>query len=501
MAGAERAVVLGADLEGLVAAAFLARAGKSVVVVDPRTEAGGAAARLPVGDAHAAPGLFHDPALTRRALLQPLDLESHGLAWRAEPDTTVRGTDGTTLTITRDPDGVQGLEGPDAAAFGTWRGFLGRLAPLVTRVIDEPPPDAVDPSPGELFRLARTGLTLRTLGERDMLEVMRVAPLCAWDWLAENFEHALLRAGLAGPALRGTVYGPRAAGTGAFVMLAECLRGSEPVGGASAVVEALLASCRSRGVEFRHRVARGIAVDEDGVSGVEIDDGETIETRRVVSALSPARTLLELLPGGLLPAQMEDEAKGWRARGADAALLLALPQRPADLATRCIVADGPDDLERNADHLKYGELPERPWLDLRAWDDPGLAPAGGATLSILVHGVSHGLRSGWDEKARKTLEERIVASLERVAPGLAAGAVARELLTPADLEERLGLAGGHLYGGEFALDQLWIQRPALPLCRYATPVRGLTLCGAASHPGGPFLGGAGALGARAALGD
>ena len=147
------------------------------------------------------------------------------------------------------------------------------------------------------------------------------------------------------------------------------------------------------------------------------------------------------------------------------------------------------------------DLPEQPWLDIRVWSqsEPTCAPSGATTLSVHVHGVPRDLASSWDQSARETLRTRVLQALERVCPGARDAIVAEQLLTPLDLEARYGVRGGHLYRGEQALDQLWVQRPSLALCRYATPIAGLFLCGAASHPGGPFAGGAGILGARTAL--
>jgi len=500
MAAKDTVVVLGADVEGLVAAAFLARAGRRVVLVDARAEPGGPAARLELCPRHAVPGLFHDPCLTRRALLEPLRLERQGLAWRAEPPLVVFREGAERVTLTRAPDGVQGADG-DARAFAEWRGFVARLAPAVTRVLDEPPPDAVAPDPGELLRLARTGFALRRLGRRDLLELLRIAPMCARDWMHERFASPAVRAGIVAPCLHGTVLGPRAAGTSALVLLAECARGAEPVGGAAALVDALVSTCREAGVELRLGVrATRIRLDGRRVAGVELADGETIAAGAVASADDPGRTLLDLLPGGALAPKIEGEVAAWRTRGSDAVLLLALSSTPGELPARAIGAGSLVELERAADHLKYGSLPEAPWLDVRAWTDPDCAPPGGATLSVLMHGVPHALADGWTDDARENLADAALAALERLVPGAGASVVARELLTPADLEARFGLAGGHLARGELALDQLWLQRPALALARYTTPIEGLTLCGAASHPGGPFLGGAGALAARALLG-
>ena len=296
------------------------------------------------------------------------------------------------------------------------------------------------------------------------------------------------------------------------MLLAECARGPEPVGGTAALVDALVAACRDAGVELRLGTeAKHIRLSPTGVEGVELADGETIAAGVVASAEDPGHTLLELVPGARLPPPVERAVATWRTRGSSAMLLVALsaPPRfpgcargaPAGIPERIIAARGLRELERTADHLKYGRLPEEPWLDVRVWSvrDPDCAPAGAATLSVLMHGVPYALDGGWSEDARTRLVAAGLARLEHLAPGVRDALVACELLTPVDLEERYATAGGHLHRGELALDQLWLQRPSLALSRYATPIPGLYLCGSASHPGGPFLGGAGALAARSVL--
>jgi len=503
----DRAVVLGAGLEGLAAAATLATNGRQVTLVDGAQRAGGVAAAVELAAGYRVPGLLHETALVRRRLLAPLQLEDGalaggGLAWREEEaELAVPRADGELLRIGR--DSLAG--GPDSGAHGEWRAFIDRLGPLVTELLDAPPPEPTEPGVRDLWQLGLQALRLRGLGQRDMMELLRVATLPAWDWLEERFVDPALRAGLVAPILGGTVVGPRAAGTTALLLLREATRGGEPVGGLAALAEALEARCDALGVEQRLGVKAASLLVEGTtaprISGVELADGTRLEAPLVLSTLDPAMTGLDLLPGGLLPRSLEDELASWRTRGSSAVWVLALG---SDIglpggASRAISASAPEELERAADALKYGELPESTWLDVRDWSrEAGCAPAGGRSWSVHLHGVPRELRAGWDEGARAELRGRALAALERLAPGASEAIVAERLLTPADLEAELGLRGGHLHGGELALDQLWLQRPALGLSRYRTPVEGLWLGGAGNHPGGPFHGGAGVLAARAA---
>lgn len=496
-----RAIVLGADVEGLAAAATLAAGGLDVVVIDGREAAGGASRAVEFHPGHRVPGLWHDCGMARRKLLSSLELEQHGLAWRAAPTALhVLRADGEVLCIER--DALRGAA--EAGAHRDWRAFVERLAPLIRDLLDDAPPEATDPGLMDLFQLARKGFKLRTLGDADMMELLRIVTMPAWDWMEERFEDPALRAGLAAQALPGTVVGPRGAGTTALMLLREAARGAEPVGGSAALVEALVARCEKLGVRLRlgARPTR-ILVDNavvPQVRGVELEDASTIEASLVLSALDPQTTLLELVQPGLIPLHVEAEVRGWRMRGSSAVHLLALStalELPGS-AERLVTADAPEVLERAADALKYGELPQSPWLDVRDWGRAD--PACGNTLAVHVHGVPYALAGGWTDAARADLRERVLVALERALPEVRETLVADRLLTPADLERDFGLRGGQLHGGEEALDQLWLQRPALALGRYATPLAGLYLGGSSNHPGGAHLGGAGVLAARRALG-
>jgi len=499
-----RAIVLGADIEALAAAATLAQSGLEVHLIDRFEQPGGVARPVEIHPGHRVPGLLHETSLVRRGLLTHLQLEKYGLDWRREERALHVGNgDGKLLTIARssvDSDS-------DAQSYKKWRGFVDKLAPLIVDILDSEPPESRDPGMKEMLDLAKTGIKLRALGKADMMELLRIVTMPAWDWMEECFEDPALRAGLTALVLPGTVIGPRAAGTTAMMLMREAARGLEPIGGLAAVSKALASCCTKLGVTMHLGVApariqtSGAAIP--AVTGVELENGEIIETAIVLSTLDPQMSLLELVHPGVIPHHVEAQVQSWRTRGSSAVHLLAL-SKPAALpgqAERLLTASSPLELERAADALKYGELPESPWLDVRDWTagDSDCAPDGRATLSVHVHGVPHELKGGWTDGSRSQLREQILTCLEPLIPDLRSCLVADELLTPVELEQGFGLRGGHIYGGEQVLDQLWVQRPSLALCRYESPVEGLFMGGAANHPGGPFVGGAGVLAARRAL--
>ncbi len=514
MAERDTVIVLGADVEGLAAAALLAKRGRRVILVDGASRSGGIHAAQEFHPGFSVPGLLH-ASFARRSLLAELDLERHGLAWRERAPLTVPGGNGSAFELSGSPRELRGLAGEEEA-FERWSRFVARLTPLVQDLLDAPPPELRSPSTVELFDLAKRAFALRRLGEHQLHETLRVAPSSASDWLSESFADPALQAALAASALTGTLFGPRAPGTSALVLLSACAEGPEPRGGLAALVKALDSAAQALGVEFQlGRKPLAIDVDSSGVRGLEVEGGERIPSSTLVSALDPKRTLLELLPAGVLDPSVEAAVRTFRSRGALASLRIALSRAPSfafavdGACERVQSARSLIELERQSDLLKYGELPQAPWLDVRVWSEEGRAPSGCATLSVLVQGVPpvprepqgpRSLRGGWTEETRQKLLDAILGSLEKLTPGIRSTVLGHELLVPPDIEARFGLSGGHVYGGESALDQLLFMRPCLALSRYKTPIPGLFLGSSGSHPGGPFLGGAGILAARAVLG-
>lgn len=502
-------LVLGADLEGLAAAAHLARGGRRVLVVDGRPVAGGAAAREEFHPGYRA-SLFLGAGGARRALLAPLALERHGLAWHERGPSLLLLGDGTSARWSSDA-GRSAAElvrddPREAQALERWRAFHARIAPLVAEVLDDAPPALAAPEPAELLRLALRGWHLRRLGEADIHTLLRALTLPAADWTYQWFASDELRVAATASALAGSRLGPRAAGTAALSLLGNTAFGPEPRGGPAALADALLAACRALGVELAlGDEPRRLLTDGDGVSGLECASARH-EARWILSCLGPRRTRA-LCDPRQAPRPLVHGAERWRERGALSVLQVALDHVPrfgeAEDVERVLLVRSLEQLERSADALKYGALPEEPWLELSLEAGTGTpggpAPEGHAVLTAHVHGTCHGLRGGWTPEARQRLTGLSWKAIEGALPGLRARSRAHRLITPDELEQRYGLPGGHLWGGELALDQLWVQRPSLALSRYAAGVPGLFLGGASQHPGGPFHGAAGSLAARALL--
>jgi phytoene dehydrogenase-like protein len=502
-------LIIGAGPNGLAAAARLAGAGRKVVVLERAEAPGGLSARREFHPGYAVPGLLHDEALVPRSVVEKLGLIKHGLAFRPSPSTYIAEANGPGLLLASDGTAAEAIgqrSKHDAESYRNLRAFLGRITPLFAGLLAEAPPSIAPSSAGDFWQIARHGLSVLRVSRKDLLELARVAPMCVADFLNERFETPLLVEALAAPAVASTWSGPWSAGTVTNFLLRECAGGESLAGGPPALIAALLAACRAAGAELRTgaEVAR-IRLDNGKIAGVTLASGETIDAPVVLSSADPKRTMLKLLPPGTLPLRIEEELRRLRSRGSAAKVHLALsgPLELAGSSHEAIRIGGGhvDDLERAFDAIKYRRFSERPHLEIRVPTvaDPSLAPAGHHVVSILASFAPYTLDGGWTEEARERLGDAVLAVLEKHVPDVRAKLVAREVLTPADLEATFALTGGQLHHGELALDQLLMMRPVPSAPRYRTTVPGLFLGGSGSHPGGGVRPTAGLLAAEAVL--
>jgi phytoene dehydrogenase-like protein len=492
-----KTVVIGGGHNGLTAAAWLAKHGAEVVVLEAREALGGLCASEEFHDGYSVPGVLHDTRGVRPAIVDALGLERHGLAWTAPAPIVAPGEDAVWIHADR----VEGGAKSDAENFAAWRAFVARVRPVLAGLLDRGSPDPA----GDLWPLLEAGLKVRRLGADDMLELLRVMPMAVGDWLRDSFDSERLMAALAIGACEGCFTGPWSAGTASNLLLSEAVAGKEVAGGPAALVAALDKAARGFGVEIRTgaRVKR-IVVDRAGaVRGVELADGEVIDSARVLSSIDPKHTFLDLVGEQRLGTRFAAEVRNIRTRGTTAAVRLALsapPQVDGEAVNAARIGETLDAVERAFDAAKYRAFAERPAIDARFFTGDGFAPDGHAAASLLVHAAAFDRRGGWDDAARTALGDAAVARLAEHFPGIEKNIVAREVLTPNDLATRYCLSGGHVHHGEHALDQRLFMRPTVECGRYATPVPGLFLCGSGSHPGGGVTCAPGALAAKSILG-
>jgi phytoene dehydrogenase-like protein len=518
------AIVIGGGANGLVAAARLGHAGRSVLVVEKADVVGGQGAPAEFAPGfHAAP-LGLDPGWLPPGIAKALGLAGLEPATQDTPLSVAVGPDAF-LTLSRDPvraaEAIGRHSRADAAKWGSFTGQLRALAGFLEVLYQAPAPDVDVASLGDLLPLLTLGRKFRALGRRDMIEFLRTLPLSVWELLDDWFECAPLKAAVATGGIQDLQQGPRSGGTG-FVLLhhlvgapAGSVRGRVPWrGGPAAFTEAAVAAARRAGVTIRTGapVVR-IDVRDDAVSGVVLASGEEIAAGAVLSTADPARTLLEWIDPVWLDPELVRAVGNVRHRGCTAFVLyglatlprlpgLASPEALAGLVS--LTADLPS-LERAADAAKYGAVSERPHVEITVpsllW--PALAPGGRHVAVARVQYAPYRLRDGaaWDAARLAALVETVTMAIEAVAPGFTASILHREGWSPRDLEERFGLREGAATQGELALDQILFMRPVAGLGRHATPVSGLYLGGAGTHPGPGVLGGAGWLAASRLLGQ
>jgi phytoene dehydrogenase-like protein len=507
------AIVVGAGHNGLTAACMLAKEGRRVLVLERRDVAGGLCAGEEFHPGYRTAGLLHDTTGVRPWVADALSLHEYGLTRAREPlQVLTPQRDGRGLVLSPDPDlsadEIGALSNHDAQQYARHRGFVDRVRGVVSGAMNEVPADWLDTGAGGVMKLFQRAMGVRRLGRRDMIELVRVAPMCVADWLNEWFETAPLKCSLAAPALVGGWAGPWSPGTSTNLLVWECLAGSPVPGGPATVASALARAAGQLGVAVRTSCeVERIRVRKARAEGVRLPGGEEIDAPVVMSSADPATTFLRLLEPGAIAATFEGRIRTWRSRGTTAKVHLAL-DRPLEFACRpgavfeyARTGEELDDLERAFDPVKYRRAPTSPFLDVYvpSVSRAELAPDGHAVVSVLAHFVPYEYDAGWNDGERERLGDTVVAALETYAPGVTGAIVAREVLTPLDIERRYGVTGGHVYHGEHGLDQLAV-RPAPEAARFATPIAGLYLCGSGAHTGGGVSCAPGALAARAAAG-
>ena len=513
------AIIIGAGHNALVAAFYLARAGRRPLVLEKQPYVGGGAVTTEIHPGFRCPSLSHEVLLDAQ-VAGDLDLSRRGVEIVSLPfPVCALSPNAPALVLHHDihasVDALRPFSTKDAAAYADFRATLERLSSVVAATFDSPPPDIDEPSASDLWSLLKTGRRFRGLGKRDGYRLLRWLSMPVADLMTEWFEGERLRALLAGPGVSGTMLGPRSAGSALVLLLREASRlraGGRPMrarGGPGAVTEAIAAAARDAGAEIRTGVAvqRIIAKDER-VTGV-VANGQVIDCATVLSGVDPKTTFLSLLNPPDLSPEFATRVRNYRASGTVAKVNLALAALPAfqgvadaaALGGRIHVGPDLDYLERAFDCVKYGKVSSAPWLDVTipTIADPALAPEGAHVLSIYMHYSPFDPARGNGHAPGDMLLEVTLQTLETCAPGIRSLVLAADVRTPAELQAQLGLSGGHMFHGELALDQLFTMRPLLGHARYGSPVRGLNLCGAGTHPGGFMTGVSGKLAARALL--
>lgn len=505
-------IVIGGGHNGLTCAAYLARAGRSVLVLEAGEQLGGAARTREFAPGYRVSAVAHLLHLMPPSLPRELGLARHGLRMAAERMPTI-ALSGGAMALTIDcaaERAPEGLGASDAASYLRYRARMGRLARALMPLLQAAPPRLGSGAWSDRLALLKLGARMRLLGRTDLRELLRIGGMCVQDLLDEHFESELLKGALAFDAVLGTNFGPRSPGT-VFTLLYRMAAGdslAQPVGGLGALCEALARAASAAGATIRTATpVKRVLVHDDRAAGVTLESGEHFEAGRVISSADPRTTFLGLLGAEHLDAGFVRRLTHLRAHGMAAKVHLALDRAPSfrgvdtqPPAGRLVFAPSQAAIERAFNHAKYGEFSAAPMLEIvvPTATDPTLAPPGKHVLSAVVQYAPYRLAAGW-EGGRERFLDLILTTLETCAPGLRDSLVAAELLTPPDIEAQFRISGGHWHHAELALDQFFMVRPVPGAAQYRAPVGGLYLCGAGCHPGGGVMGVAGRNAARQIL--
>lgn len=518
-------IVIGAGHNGLTAAAYLARAGLSVLVVEKNDYIGGAAVSREIEPGFVFSSCSYALSLLRPEIISDLDLVRHG--FRVIPyqgSVTLMG-DGRYVATSSHADvlrrEISRFSERDADAYQQYSRDMRRQADLVAPLLMQAPPDPASLSPKKIRRTLALLQDAQDLGAEGLADTIRFWTMSAADLLDRYFESDVVKAHLAASATIGTGLGPMSPGS-AYVMLHHRIGGIDGSsgawgyvrGGMGTVSKALAAAVHAFGGEVRPSVGVDeVKVSKGKASGIVLADGTEIDAGIIVSGLELKRSIMSLLDWKGLPKGLVDRVSRFKTRGSSAKLNIALDGHPEFTAVPadCPSLDGDirlcgtvEDMERAYDDWKEKVMPRDPYIEmvLPSRLDPTLAPPGKHVASVFVQYVPDTLIDGiWTETKRKTLEAVVLDKIEAAAPGFKQKIRYVETRTPAELENEIGMTQGNIFHGELTLDQLLFNRPLPELAQYRTPVRNYYLCGSSTHPGGGVMGAPGANAANAILSD
>jgi len=520
------AVVLGGGHNGLVAAAYLARAGLDTLVLERRDVVGGASvSERPFGPGWTVTSLSYVLSLLPPEIERDLRLDRHGLVIYPQGPYFAPRRDGRALRLPADPGQrhaeIARFSARDADAYASYEAHLAGIARVLAPLLEQIPPRLGSLAPADLLAQARLAARLRNTGVRGAVDVTRLLTGSIADLLDRYFESDAVRGVLSVSGVIGTWAGPRSAGT-AYVMLHHHIGeaggpggtggGSPPCGqkagawgfprgGMGAVAAAIAAAAGGFGATIRTgaEVAR-IRVANGAVAGVTLASGEEIDAGTVVTTVHPAISFLRLVDRADLPPAFVADIENWQTRSGTVKINLAVDRLPAFTAQpsfdpdvhggTIVLSESLDDVENAFQEAVSGKPSTLPFADIcipSVFDD-SLAPAGKHVMSLFTQWVPHTYADAPDAAALDGYADRVIARVEAVAPGFTDSVLHRQVIGPHVMQEEYGLVGGNIFHGELSLGQLFHARPAAGYADLRTPVRGLYQAGSATHGGGGVTG-------------
>jgi phytoene dehydrogenase-like protein len=505
-------VIIGGGHNGLACAAYLAKAGLDVLVLEKRDVLGGAAATEEPWPGYRVSSASYVVSLLPPRIVRELDLKRFGYEVSlVAPDYFVPFPDGTSLTLwgdaRRDAEAIAKLSPADAERYAEFDAYFDRVAKLLKDLLFVVPPNM---NLRDLPKWATTAGRFRKWSGRDVHEIVRLFTMSAADFLDEWFVDERVKGAMATQAIIGGWCGPMTPGS-AYVLMHHWIGEIDGhagawgwvKGGMGGLSEAMARSARAAGAEIRTdaEVDR-VAINASGRAvGVALLDGSLIRAQRVVSGAHPVTTYLSLVGQERLPGDVVRDVKRYRTRSGSVKLNVALsdlPEFPAwedeTPVHRGLVAVSPsiEYLEKAWDDAKYGRMSEHPYIEVvfpTAHEPEGLAPKGKHLMLGFAQYGPYELREGsWDDAGREEFARRALAAIGEHAPKLQDAVEQIEVLAPRDIEERFGLVGGNIMHGELTPDQLFTFRPIPNFGDYRSPIAGMYLCGSGTHPGGGVMG-------------
>src|SRR5437899_4415988 len=507
-------VVIGGGHNGLVNAAYLAKAGKKVVVLERRHVLGGAAVTEEIFPGFRFSVCSYVVSLLRPEIIRDLDLPRHGLEILPLDGTFTPMPNGDHLWRVNDHAKTQRElrrhSRVDAEAYDEYGKAMVEMARFVKPILNMTPPDPMSLDPRELMKLLFLGRRFRGLADVDRYNQVQLMTMSAADFLDQWFETDVLKATMAASGIIGTFLGVRSPGT-AYVLLHHYMGEIDGAfrswglsrGGTGAISNAIAEAAREAGAEIRTEAPITKIILKNGqAKGVVLENGDELYASVISSSVDPRLTFMKMVGEEHLPEDFVDDIKRYKFRGSSGKVNLALDALPnfkslpgagPHLRGAVSISPGVDYMERAYDDAKYGRYSRRPYIDMviPTLTDPSVAPPGKHVMSCFVQYAPYNLKEGnWDDK-REEFGDTVIDTIAEHAPNIRRIILHRQVLTPLDLEREFGLSEGNIFQGELTLEQLFFLRPAPGWAQYRSPIKNLYMCGSATHPGGGIMGASG----------
>jgi phytoene dehydrogenase-like protein len=517
-------IVIGGGHNGLVNAAYLARAGKRVIVLERRYVLGGAAVTEEVFPGFKFSVCSYVVSLLRPEIIRELDLPRHGLEILPLDGTFTPMPNGDHLWRVNDHAKtrreIARHSKLDAEAYDEYGKAMIDMAHFVKPIMNMTPPDPASLNPKGLLDLLTMGRRFQKLSADDKYNQVQLMTMSAVDFLDQWFETDVLKATMAASGIIGTFLGVRSPGT-AYVLLHHYMGEIDGAfrswglarGGTGSISNAIGNAAREFGAEIRTEAPIAKIILQNGeAKGVVLENGDEIYADIISSSVDPRLTFMKMVGEEHLPTDFVDDIKRYKFRGSSGKVNMALDALPD---FKCMPGAGPhlrgavsispsiEYMERAYDDAKYGRYSRRPYIDIviPSLTDPSIAPPGKHVMSCFVQYAPYNLKEGnWDEQ-REAFGDTVIDTIAEHAPNIREIILHRQVLTPLDIERDFGLSEGNIFQGELTLEQLFFLRPAPGWAQYRSPIRNLYMCGSATHPGGGIMGASGRNAAMEILKD